>query len=109
MKKAILILFLILPLSASAATYVQRAAATIDALIDGTSTGAQQTRIADAFVRTYGGRYGSTNPADYTNEQKAQVFVETMKAHGQQILQAGKQLEIEAANEATVEAAAGDL
>lgn len=112
MKKFILIVLLVLPMTASAATYIERAAAVIDALIDGTSTGAQQTRVADAYVQVYGADYhptGSSNPADFTNEQKAQVFVESIKRQGQEILRAGKLIETQKANDATIQAAGDDL
>jgi hypothetical protein len=55
------------------ATYVQRAVAIFDAVVNGTATVAQQNAIVQAWCPNL--------PAEYTQAQKAQAFVRTVVQH----------------------------
>lgn len=66
---------------AKADTYVNRATAVADALVDGTATTAQKLEVAEAFVDEYREDIiaAGFNPDTLTNEQKARVFIVKVK------------------------------
>ncbi len=97
------------------ATYVARAKAIIDAVIDGTATNAQKQRIADAVIiyRKALLKEVAADPLSPTGEEKAEVFVRAVREWGQAWLFAGARKASadghKATDDAAGDAAAGDL
>ena len=109
------------------ATYIQRAQALIDAAIDGTSTAAQQQRVAAAFENyapdivaavkaarplVDSGQVDENNDpimipdaSPLTNAEKAEVFVNAYVRWGKSVLRAMAEKSTADANTAAVKAA----
>lgn len=95
------------------ATYVQRASAIINALIDGTATQEQLGRIADAFIQVAPKFYNPANPDNPTPNERARPLVEglrvMLKHQTRAAMERKKRLENEAAVKAAGDQAAADL
>ena len=88
-------------------TNIKRAGAICDALVNGTATAAQKVAVADAFVAHFRNEIISAglDPDNLTNEQKAKVFVITLKRHVKTIVRINN-ADISAAKDAVVTAEA---
>ena len=91
------------------ATWVQRAQSIIEGVTDAVPTATQQQRIAERCMqyRPDLAELIPVDPENPTNEEKAQVFVTTVRQWGQSWLRLMAEKEEEANNDAAV-TAAGD-
>ena len=78
----------------------------INILTNGTADNAQMLRIADHFYAYEGVAVGAVDPQNPTNEEKAQNFINMLRAYGRQVLRSDAARVTRESNDAAVEAAA---